>query len=445
MSGDIGSYAFYNCSKLKSIKLPDGISRVGDYAFYGTGITNVELPIFLDWIYDNTFNEGTNIIRLKESEGIIAAGTAGKLLGYSVEITGEGKASENTCYNKTYFGRFYDDTAYWKLSEDGTLTLYGNNMGNFYVGSRLPWGCYKDQVKKIIVNDDKLGDIVINNSICTNNSHVKIAVYSSKTVEEIMANRINKLDGQIADSRENGIYGFKNLDSIVINRGVESIINSSLNLSQGHANDIYISKYVKTINTTLLFHDQNYANDNGENNVHINISFDDYKNNGYSYKNDSESPQKEFFNDDGSLIVIEANNHTRGNLINDIDDTYVSINDSDAPDTINIDGKEFYKYETYLTSTDGIAHVSLPNDDSIEYYVKILDNQDECVNVEEAYKIDSTQKRIYRTIEKEQQEDLINVPNTLKNRSIEDKILIGVLSFIGLCSIVIVYKTKKNN
>ncbi len=449
MSGDIGSYAFYNCPKLKSIKLPDGISRIGDYAFYGTGITTVELPIFLDWIYDNTFNEGTNIIRLKESEGIIAAGTAGKMLENSIEISGEGKASENTCYNKTYFGRFYDDTAYWKLSEDGTLTLYGNHMVNFYAGSRLPWGCYKNQVKKIIINDDILGDIVIDNNVCTNNNHIKIAVYSSKTVEDMMSNRIDKLSGLMADCREDCIYGFRNLETIVINRGVDAIISGSLNLSQGHVNDIYISKYVKTIDGALLFHSQSTTlnDDYRENNVHINVSFEDYKNNNYNYKNDSASPPASFFNEDGSLLVVEETNHSKGNLINEIDDTYVSINDSEAPETINIDGKEFYKYETYLTNTDGIAHVSLPNDDSIEYYVKIIDSQNECTNVDETYKVDTTQKRIYRSIKmetQEEKEESINVPDTSKNRSIGDRILIYVLSITCLCSIIIIYKKIKN-
>ena len=31
----IGDYAFYNCSRLTSLNLPDGITSIGEYTFYG--------------------------------------------------------------------------------------------------------------------------------------------------------------------------------------------------------------------------------------------------------------------------------------------------------------------------------------------------------------------------------------------------------------------------
>ena len=112
--GYIGDYAFYNCNKLKNIVLPIGMSRIGDYAFYGTGITEIELPIYIDWTYDHTFNENTTITRPAEYDEIIAAGTSGKAKQMP-EPMGNGNPNNNTCYNKFYYSEFYDDTSYWKL------------------------------------------------------------------------------------------------------------------------------------------------------------------------------------------------------------------------------------------------------------------------------------------------------------------------------------------
>jgi hypothetical protein len=195
MGGYIGDYAFYNCSKLKSIELPIGLTKIGDYAFYGTGITEVELPIFVSWTEEHTFNDNTNITRPEEYDNIIAAGTAGKLRSTD-ELSREGKPQENTCYIKFYFQHFYDDTAYWKLEKDGTLTVWGTDLVDGYTGSRVPWGCYKDDIKKIVFNDDKTGTIKVDDKECNKNKNVKLAVYVSKPIEEIMNNRIKELNGQ---------------------------------------------------------------------------------------------------------------------------------------------------------------------------------------------------------------------------------------------------------
>ena len=41
---EIGSFAFYGCSGLKSLNLPAGITRISDYAFYGcSGLTSITL------------------------------------------------------------------------------------------------------------------------------------------------------------------------------------------------------------------------------------------------------------------------------------------------------------------------------------------------------------------------------------------------------------------
>ena len=436
MGGQIDDYAFYNCSKLKKINIPFGITRIGDYAFYGTQINNVELPITLDWTYEHTFNEGTTITRPAEYDDIIAAGTAGTTKSYfSSNSFDPGLPSNSTCYNKFYYSYFYDDTAYWKLMKDGTLIIWGTELIHGFSGSRNPWGCYKDEIKKIVINDDKEGTISINNNICSNNKHVKLAVYSSKPVEEIMNNRIKVLSGiYLADVRFDPIYGFRNLETIVFNRGVEEIGSQVLWSTNIHPNDIYINKYVRNIESSAVFKTSNLVKDNA-NNVHIEVSYEDYLNNGYHYYYEYNNTT-EFFNTDGTLKdpteLASFYDNPKGHLLNDVDDTYVSINDTTAPDTVEIDGKTFYKYDTYLTNSDGIANISLPNDE-IDYYAKVLD--DNCCNTDVFYKINTFPKTINLNIQASNNtSDLIN-PNTHRN-----KIVLIMIILLSLGLGVFIYK-----
>lgn len=58
----IGSYAFYGCSALKSINLPSALTRIGYNAFQGcTSLLNIALPISLTTIETNAFNGCTSL------------------------------------------------------------------------------------------------------------------------------------------------------------------------------------------------------------------------------------------------------------------------------------------------------------------------------------------------------------------------------------------------
>ena len=50
------SYAFYNCSGLTSVTIPEGVTRIGDRAFsYCSGLTSVTIPENVTSIGDNVF------------------------------------------------------------------------------------------------------------------------------------------------------------------------------------------------------------------------------------------------------------------------------------------------------------------------------------------------------------------------------------------------------
>ena len=53
----IGSFAFYNCSRLTSLTLPDGITEIGEAAFYDcSGLTSLNLPAGITSIGSSAFS-----------------------------------------------------------------------------------------------------------------------------------------------------------------------------------------------------------------------------------------------------------------------------------------------------------------------------------------------------------------------------------------------------
>lgn len=52
----IGDYAFFGCTGLKSVTIPDGVTSIGDMAFIGcTGLTNITIPASVTFIGDRVF------------------------------------------------------------------------------------------------------------------------------------------------------------------------------------------------------------------------------------------------------------------------------------------------------------------------------------------------------------------------------------------------------
>ena len=401
MGGEIADYAFYNCPKLTHVDLPIGFSKIGDYAFYNTGIKEIELPIFVNWTEEHSFNEDTNIIKLSEKEGIIDAGTGGEHR-YLGEQLNEGHARDNTCYNVYYWSLYYDDTSYWRLDNEGTLTVWGTDLKTFYA-SRQPWGCYNPRIKKIVLNDDKTGILTKTDSDNKNKKleRAMYGIYVNKPVEEIMNNRIKTLSSHLyCDCREDCVWGMRNLDTLVLNRGIDNLDDHQLEShgTPGHPKDIYISKYLKKISTSSIMFIG--SNEQKEKNIHFEVSFEDYKNNNYDYNKLSS-----YYYHESPIEIISNNNFINhinttvhgttifyGNIINDIDEYYVSINDNTAPKTIEVDGKTYYLYDTYMTNKEGIAKVSIPNNiyplDDLEYYVKEVKAPTGYDIDKNAYKID---------------------------------------------------------
>ena len=436
MGGEIADYAFYNCPKLTHVDLPIGFSRIGDYAFYNTGIKEIELPIFVNWIEEHSFNEDTNIIKLSEKEGIIDAGTGGQFK-YLGEHLYEGHARDNTCYNVYYYSSYFDDTSYWKLDKEGTLTVWGTDLMTFYA-SRQPWGCYNPKIKKIVLNDDKTGILTKTDSDNKNKKleRAMYGIYVNKPVEEIMNNRIQTFTSNLyCDCREDCVWGMRNLETLVLNRGVDNL-DEQLNSSgtPGHPKYIYVSKYIKNISTSSILR----INDGEpkDKNLYFEVSFEDYKNNHYDYNKFSSSYDKspiEIISENKFVNNINKTPPTYyGNIINNVDDYYVSINDNTAPKTIKVDGKTYYLYDTYMTNKDGIAKVSIPNNiyplDDLEYYVKEVKAPTGYLIDKKAYKVNMNNKTL----------DIQVSDKQLKNpETVEIKLTILIIISIIIITLII--------
>ena len=66
----IGSEAFYNCTELTTITLPNNIKSIGSEAFYGCeSITNITIPSSVTFIGDATFHNCTSLKDLRIEDG----------------------------------------------------------------------------------------------------------------------------------------------------------------------------------------------------------------------------------------------------------------------------------------------------------------------------------------------------------------------------------------
>jgi hypothetical protein len=71
----IGIQAFYNCSSLTSITIPDGVTSIGDYAFgYCTSLTSITIPDSVTSIGESAFQFCTSLTSITIGNGVTSIG-----------------------------------------------------------------------------------------------------------------------------------------------------------------------------------------------------------------------------------------------------------------------------------------------------------------------------------------------------------------------------------
>ena len=67
---DVPNDAFRGCSKLKKVTMHDSMKEIGEYAFYGTGLTSVDLPASIETIQKKAFAYCPDIQEFTITDGV---------------------------------------------------------------------------------------------------------------------------------------------------------------------------------------------------------------------------------------------------------------------------------------------------------------------------------------------------------------------------------------
>ncbi len=62
----IGAYAFYNCSSLTSVTIPNSVTNIGEYAFYNcSGLTSITIPNSVKSVGDRAFYNCSSLMSIE--------------------------------------------------------------------------------------------------------------------------------------------------------------------------------------------------------------------------------------------------------------------------------------------------------------------------------------------------------------------------------------------
>lgn len=161
----VGSYSFYNCYSLINVTLPDSVRTIESYAFYEcAGLTSFTVPDGVTSIGDYAFNYCRGLKNVYIPHSVTSVGKHCFTRCDNLLITYDGTILEwmdvcVTCYKtKCRDGIVCQwgncgTNARWKLDDQGTLTIFGTGVMTSFSESNVPWKNFRSSITSIVIEE----------------------------------------------------------------------------------------------------------------------------------------------------------------------------------------------------------------------------------------------------------------------------------------------------
>ncbi|MCD8158323.1 MAG: leucine-rich repeat domain-containing protein [Clostridiales bacterium] len=160
----IPKYAFYNCTSLTNIVIPDSTVEIGFWAFYGcTGLTSVTIPDSVTKIDSTAFYKCSNLKYVYCYEGSTAdddsiysfSGSSNVTIVYIDDISSiTTETTTETTTEVTESGSCGNKLTYTYYSGTHTLVISGKGtMTDYSYSDYAPWYDLRGKIKSVIIED----------------------------------------------------------------------------------------------------------------------------------------------------------------------------------------------------------------------------------------------------------------------------------------------------
>lgn len=224
--------AFYNCSTLTSIEIPNSVISIGSYAFYNTNLTSINIPINISYINKTALPKLDtiiwNAINYKDCKVKESPLSSAKIIvfGDEVEHVPAALCSFNN-FSTVKFGKniksigenlFYGgslDTIIWDVEKytKGTDDIF------YYKNSLKPLEYSVNEKVKVVILGDNVKEI---GPFCTNLNKIK---------EIFIPANVSKISGRIGGLSLTSIYvdeknlNYTSIDGVLYDRNVTILIS----------------------------------------------------------------------------------------------------------------------------------------------------------------------------------------------------------------------------
>lgn len=194
----INEYTFEACSSLRSIVIPQNVATIGNFSFRGcSGLTSITCEATVPPALGNSIFENVN----KSIPLYVPAQSIG--IYQMTDQWREFKVQPMKCLLASGICGAQGDNLTWELNCDSVLTISG--IGTMVGGATsIPWDTYKNAIKIIIIEDGvtSIGQYAFYQ--CDNLSNISIS-------------------NSVAIIGESAFYGCENLQSIIIPSSITAI------------------------------------------------------------------------------------------------------------------------------------------------------------------------------------------------------------------------------